>query len=450
MLRPGEQIAERFEVESLLGEGGLAYVYRVRHTNLGTIHALKLLTMSHPSLVERLLQEGRIQAQLRHPNIVGVTDVINVNGQPGLLLEFVDCEALEASLARRGAWPVDEALDMFAAVLSGVASAHSAAVLHRDLKPANILLARTPDGMVPKVADFGIAKIALNAGSNPGITRAGAAMGTPGYMAPEQAEDATSVDVRADIFSLGAILYETLVGVRAYPSKSMRDTLNAMASGTFVPADVALPGLPGHISEAITTALAPLPEGRFPSCEAFARAIFPDDPMRLSVVLGSRVTPPPLPPSMWGKGSAWSPTPSGASISSRSAEPTMEVGVLGTDSGQGSDTLAPGPAAKVPLSERAALVIGLSVGAGLALVLLLIVGWWLEHDSGPAGAQVAPGSDLPSEQAPAQAPASGDAAELAVDPGASASQIASSPSASPASGDSAAPTSAPAAALSSM
>ncbi len=371
MFQTGERIAERFEVEALLGEGGLAQVYRVRHTTLGTIHALKLLTMSHQSLVERLLQEGRIQAQLRHPNIIGVSDVITVRGMPGLLLEYVDCETLEASLARRGRMPLEEALDLFAAVLSGVATAHQAGVLHRDLKPANILLARTPTGIVPKVSDFGIAKIAAG-DSHPGLTRAGSAMGTPGYVAPEQMEDASNVDRRADVFSLGTILYELVTGTRAFPSKSMRETLNAAASGQYTPPEQVIPELPGSISTTIKKALAPEPEDRFQDCEAFAESLFVDQPGRLTLIKDRSGAPTPAPGTLWGRSGAWTPTPS------EGARGATWQG----DHGRSSETLAPhtveiSASARVsrmsnaPPLARWLILIGLS---GLAFIGLLVIG----------------------------------------------------------------------------
>ncbi len=414
MFQPGERIAERFEVEALLGEGGLAQVYRVRHTTLGTTHALKLLTMSHQSLVERLLQEGRIQAQLRHPNIIGVSDVITVRGMPGLLLEYVDCETLEASLARRGRMPLEEALDLFAAVLSGVATAHQAGVLHRDLKPANILLARTPGGVVPKVSDFGIAKIAAG-DSNPGLTRAGSAMGTPGYVAPEQMEDASNVDLRADIFSLGTILYELVTGKRAFPSKSMRETLNAAASGNYTPPEQHDPALPEPVLRTVRRAMAPEPKDRFQDCFAFAESLFVDQPGRLALVRERQLAPAPAPGTLWGRTGTWTPTP----------------GTRGGDSGtwaegsRSSETLAPHTdiappphrrrfLAAAPPAARWMLIIGaLGLGAVALLSIGLLIGRLLRAEATGEVAQpeppeqttADPGSSEPTPAQPSTAPA---------------------------------------------
>lgn len=323
----------------MLGEGGLARVYLVRHVNLGTVHALKLLTLQHPSLADRLMQEGRIQAQLRHPNIVAVTDIVTHHGQPGLLMEYVDCVPLDNHLHAAGALPLDQALDFFAAILAGMAAAHDAGVLHRDLKPANVLLARTPRGLVPKVSDFGIAKITQGEGGV-GRTRSGITMGTPGYMAPEQFDDAASVDVRADIFALGAILYELVTGARAFPSTNMRDVLLASGAAQYVPPERLRPGLPRVISVAIRTALAPAVMERFPDCRAFGRALFGDDPARLAVVEAVSESPR---PSLSGR----TPSPVGLHPTAPS-QPTFEE-----TSHRSSETLAPAdPTKPTPVRDR--------------------------------------------------------------------------------------------------
>ena len=161
MLKPGEIIDERYIVEARLGQGGLAEVFRVRHRELNSVHALKLLVWRRQSLIERILLEGRIQAQIRHPNVVAVTDVIRHDGRCGLLMEYIDGPTLEHYLRQRGALPTDDALSLIAPVIAAITAAHDAGVLHRDLKPANVLLARMSGGLLPKVADFGIAKVVV-------------------------------------------------------------------------------------------------------------------------------------------------------------------------------------------------------------------------------------------------------------------------------------------------
>ena len=258
-------------MERLLGEGGIAQVYAVRHLQLGTLHALKLLTIQRRGLAARLLQEGRIQAQLRHPNVVAVTDVVEHQGHIGLIMEFVEGFGLDACLAD-GAMPVSEALDLFRQIIAGVSAAHDAGVLHRDLKPGNILLTTQAERVLAKVADFGIAKIASEGLDGDALTMGGTAMGTPGYMAPEQITDSAAVDARADVFALGTILYEMLSGQRAFGRGDMLGIMNRTAEGTFTPlAD--LVEVPEYVARAVNRALAVRPEDRFEDCHGFAEAL---------------------------------------------------------------------------------------------------------------------------------------------------------------------------------
>lgn len=311
MLETGEVVGGRYVIEDLLGEGGLAQVWRVRHAELGSHHALKVLLFKKPRLAERLILEGRIQAQLRHPNIVAVNDVVRHNGRVGLLMEFVDGVSLDAYLHRYGKLALDPAMEMFGAILAGVTAAHLAGVLHRDLKPANILLAKGSRGLVPKVTDFGIAKV-VEGTSELGSTRIGAVMGTPGYLAPEQAKDASGVDHRADIFALGAIFYEVLAGTRAFDV----DSVEATASQTPAPLSDLEPSVPDHIDWAIHRAMSTNPDDRYPTVDAFAEDLFKKHPGLLrgirdmpelssrslvlslpsSVTTGSGKTPTPLTP----------------------------------------------------------------------------------------------------------------------------------------------------------
>lgn len=295
MFQAGDPIGERYVVESLLGEGGLARVYRVRHTQLGTQHALKHLFLSRPGLQERLLREGRIQARLQHPHVVRVQDVLDVDGQPGLLMEFVEGSSLHELLAAGGALSLEESLPLFAQVLSGVAAAHRQGVLHRDLKPANILLARAGQGWLAKVADFGLAKVTDDTESR-GRTKAGVTMGTPGYMAPEQVVSATDVDRRADVFALGVVLYEMLVGKSPFGRGDEFTTLSETVRGSYAPLGERVEGCPEEVQEAVAKALKPEAADRFDSCEDFARTLFATRPELLASVLADEDTGPGLAP----------------------------------------------------------------------------------------------------------------------------------------------------------
>ncbi len=264
MLSPG-QIIDRYEVEGVIGRGGTAVVYRVRHRQLNTLHALKVLSITSPAIRERMILEGRVQASLRHLNVVAVTDVLEVDGMPGLLLEHIEGPSLEDAL-RKYKLTVADAEVLFLGVLAGVRHAHHHGLVHRDLKPANVLLAQTPEGYVPKVTDFGLAKVLQGDAEAPSSTRTGTAMGTPHYMAPEQIRDARHVDQRADIFSLGCILYELVTGERAFPGEDALTVYNAVVSGNYIPTRHFVPDLPEPFDVAIRGSLVLDPRRRIPDC----------------------------------------------------------------------------------------------------------------------------------------------------------------------------------------
>jgi serine/threonine protein kinase len=263
-LKPGTHV-DRYQVEALLGRGGMGEVYRVRHRELGTLHALKLLHTGGEELQARLVQEGRIQGGLQHPGVLRVTDLVAVEGRPALVLEYVEGCSLAELLERERLGP--EQIDWLALrLLQAVAAAHRHGLIHRDLKPGNILLAEVDGSVQPKVADFGLAKILSD--SERGLTATAAVMGTPAYMAPEQYKDARRVDARADVFALGAILYEVVTGRRAFEGVSAPDILWKTVSGDFPPLRSLAPEAPEAWVRAIEGALVADPGARIPSAEA--------------------------------------------------------------------------------------------------------------------------------------------------------------------------------------
>ncbi|GDX80815.1 hypothetical protein LBMAG42_26260 [Deltaproteobacteria bacterium] len=270
MLDAGLEI-DRYLVECLLGEGGMAEVYRVRHRTLGSLHALKLLRIEIPGITERLVQEGQVQAALRHPNVVAVTDVILIGGKPGLVMEYIAGPTLEQWL-RNHQPTLEEAEAIFLGILAGVTRAHRIGLVHRDLKPGNVLLEETDDGFIPKVADFGLAKVLVEQGGT-FRTRSGVPMGTPAYMAPEQVRDAANVDQRADIFALGAILYELVCGVPPFDAPDALTIFSKLARGEYTPAEALVPTLPERFRRAIRGALMIEREERIADCAAL-RSLF--------------------------------------------------------------------------------------------------------------------------------------------------------------------------------
>lgn len=264
-LQVGERV-ERYEVEKLLGLGGMASVYRVRHIHLHTLHALKVLEVGGGRAEARLLTEGRIQAGMRHPNIVTVTDVLEVQGRPALLMEYVPPPTLHEWIGQ-GPLPLDEVIRLMRGVLAGVGHAHAHGLVHRDLKPSNVLLAQSPEGLVPRVSDFGIAKV-LDAQARE--TASGSALGTPQYMAPEQFRDAGRVDSRADIYALGLLLAELLSAETPAYGGDLIDLYQRMALDRTPELQ---PGLPPSLITLVEGSVRFHPADRFPDCATMLRVL---------------------------------------------------------------------------------------------------------------------------------------------------------------------------------
>jgi serine/threonine protein kinase len=263
-------VIDRYTVLSVLGEGGMAVVYKVRHNDLDSLHALKVLTIQSRKVRERLRSEGKTQAKLRHPNIVSVTDLIDVEGAPGLVMEFIDGPGLD-QLLQGSMFGLEEADNLARGIIDGVLEAHRHSLVHRDLKPGNVLIDRTPNGLVPKITDFGLVKAVMANGPGLHQTRAGSTMGTPSYMAPEQIRDAASVDERADLFSLGVVLYEMVCGKPPFVGVDMLDIFNRISRCVFEPPRDVRPDIPRRMERAILGALVADRDSRIPDCETLKK-----------------------------------------------------------------------------------------------------------------------------------------------------------------------------------
>lgn len=231
----------------------MAWVYRVRHATLHTRHALKILKDDSTQLRLRLEREGRLQARLVHPHLVPVTDLLVVEGHPALLMPFVDGPDL-GSVLRRQRPTHDVAGAIIRGILAGVGHAHAHGVVHRDLKPANVLLERVGDGFVPRVTDFGIARIfdaqRHGAAATP-LTCSAQFLGTPAYASPEQFDGARDVDHRADVFSLGVMLYELYTGERPFVGEGLIEVQAAILGAEYLDPAVLVPDLDPRITRAI-------------------------------------------------------------------------------------------------------------------------------------------------------------------------------------------------------
>ena len=268
--RLAEALAGEYEVLDELGRGGMATVYLAREIATDRKVAIKLLLPDLAAAVgaDRFRREVSIATTLQHPNILGVWHAGEAAGSLYCVMPYVTGESLRARLEREGQLPVDEAIRLCREVASALDFAHSKNVVHRDIKPENILL----EGGQAMVADFGIAR-ALSASEETKLTQTGVSLGTPLYMSPEQAFADKNVDGRADIYSLGCVLYELLAGAPPFTGANAqtimaRHALDEMPSLRTVRASV-----PEYVEDAIAQALAKAPADRFQKASDFAQAL---------------------------------------------------------------------------------------------------------------------------------------------------------------------------------
>jgi serine/threonine-protein kinase len=218
-MAPGTLLAGKYRVERLLGQGGMGWVVEATHVQLEQRVALKFMhaknSAENPDAVARFLREARAAARIQSEHIARVFDVGTLEGgEPYLVMEFLEGQDLEGLLREKGKLPIAQVVEIALQACEGLAEAHAKGIVHRDLKPANLFLARKTDGSTRvKLLDFGISKLAPQAGApDQGMTSTQTLMGSPLYMSPEQLRSTKNVDRRADLWSMGIILYEMLGG----------------------------------------------------------------------------------------------------------------------------------------------------------------------------------------------------------------------------------------------
>jgi serine/threonine-protein kinase len=266
-----------YSISGRLGCGGMGTVYEGRHRALNKRVAIKVLLperTSDPEVMARFLREGQAAARVRHPHVVDVYDVGVEKGRYYLVMELLEGRDLQALLDERERLPLPEALALLLPVFSAISRAHAEGVVHRDLKPANVFLADEGGRQRPIVVDFGISKV-IEAQPGLDLTQSAAVLGTPYYMAPEQLRAAKASDARTDQYALGVILYECLTGHRPFSGAGLYELLLAIGQGPLKPPTFWVPSLPLPLNDAILRALARDPDQRFPSVQAFGRALFP-------------------------------------------------------------------------------------------------------------------------------------------------------------------------------
>ncbi len=399
------QIVGSHRVERMVGRGGLAEVYLVTERSFGVQQALKVLVDADASLVQRLFREGRAQYLLQHPNILRVFSSMTVQERPALLMEFVEGPDLRRWLKQRrgeGDWPsLTWSLTLFHQLLDGMEAAHAAGLVHRDLKPGNIMLELDRQPVRPRIADFGLVKEVERRRDGGETTSVGTMMGTRGYSAPEQLWGVPDVDARADVFSLGCILY--LLACQRPPYEGTHDvaTMKRMVAEDYADPQALVPDLPDAVALTIRHCLAAERDERLPDC-ATVRAVLERGAEALRALdLAPREGPtggtppsPAPPPSLAGAASEESLHLQPPSQPSPSMAPTHAPSEPGS--------VSPAPGVRWGLMAGVA---GAAVLLGMIMVAVPAAVLWLRSESAP---RVEPAAEAVASPLPPSPPAGED------------------------------------------
>jgi len=413
-LVPHQILADKYQLERLLGQGGMGAVYVAMNLALQRRVALKVMNdefAAKPDAVERFHREAIAASRVSHPSIVQVFDAGRFEGKPWISMELLDGESLAHRL-QRGRMTVDEAVAMATGILSALEEVHREGVIHRDLKPDNIFLAYHRDGTwTPKILDFGVAKVAREDGLHR-LTMTGAVVGTALYLAPEQAQGVRDIDARIDVYAMGVVLCECLSGQRPYDVKSLGELIGKMLSEPPRSLGTLAPDLPAELVPVVDRCLAFDRAERHPSAEALLTAITQvhreikarRSPTGPSAQFAFDATAPIVPPP---PGGSWSEQPSvaaagpisdgsspsvGSAFPSPGSVPPLAVRPPGISPGlpmqwasAGVPNVAVSPVPRTrtdPKRHRAIAIVTAAVGG--TLVIALAVGWFGVFPKTPA------------------------------------------------------------------
>lgn len=247
------QLGSNYKIISVIGEGGMSVVYKAKHSTLRKTVAIKMLKsnlLRDEMNRKRFQQEAQAMSSLVHPNVVGIIDYGETGeGNPYLIMDYLDGVSLSEVIHRTGTVSLDRALSIFTQACDALEAAHNTGIVHRDIKPSNLMLVKDKQGVeTVKIVDFGIAKIAQDGQESQRLTQTGDVFGSPVYMSPEQCSG-QRLDERSDIYSLGCVMYETLMGTPPHQGDNVLSTLHAHMFD--LPAPLSIPGVDVRLLERI-------------------------------------------------------------------------------------------------------------------------------------------------------------------------------------------------------
>jgi eukaryotic-like serine/threonine-protein kinase len=332
----GHLVGGKYRIVRRIGVGGMGSVYEARHAGLGTPVAIKVLLpllAKVPTVADRFRREAQVSAQLESPHVIHVTDVDQLpDARPYLVMELLEGETLQEHLEKTKGLSREEAVDLGLQILLGLEAAHALGVVHRDLKPGNVFLDTRGMGRTVKILDFGVAKVKATPEFQ-ALTRPGMVMGTPEYMAPEQAFSADQADARSDVYSVGVMLYEMLSGALPAQGEIPLAVAHQVMTRKVRPLGERCPGLPQGLINLVHKAMEPERSARFQSAlemrralSAFAGELSAAGQVAASVALGAR--PPTAASGAAGteKVVAMAPIAVGAPVAPSTPKPAVEAG----------------------------------------------------------------------------------------------------------------------------
>ncbi len=408
-VRSGDVLAGKYQVERVLGAGGMGVVVAAMHLQLHERVAIKFLlaeVAQHPGAVERFLREARAAVRIKSEHVARVFDVdLLEDGVPYMVVEFLEGVDLTHRLEKVGRLPPEEAVEFVLQACEAMAEAHALGIVHRDLKPSNLFLTHRANGEpLIKVLDFGISKMAQapEDAPRPSLTSTTGVFGSPMYMSPEQARSAKNVDIRTDIWSLGVILYELLAGRAPFEGTMVPEVIAKIAADPPLPLRDSVPDVDPRLEQIVLRCLEKSPSLRYQNVTELASDLLPFGGPRAMISM-HRITasqPHSLPPPAVSGAGGWS-----------------DVRLGSAETLDGTSTRA--------RTNRAGLAIAVAVGAAcLALGVLILA---LRSTGAPA-----------VDSAPLPAPTT-SAAPLSTTPATPASSLPAAASASVAQSASAAP-----------